>query len=138
MNDLIKFEEGSAWFSFQFIPYDKKYLARPFAIITAYNPNMKNCNRTPEDNALANERLSLLLKNEGYYFLPSVGELSGYSEESYIVYDISRSKALAIGKQFQQESIVYNDGKIIAVVDCKTSENVIELNHFKKYCLEFQ
>jgi len=130
---LINLGSSSALFSFQFIPYDQKYLSRPFAIITAFNPNMKDDGRTAEENLKANAELYSMLEEKKYHFLPSNGELFEHSEASYIVYGIALEEALAIGRIFGQESIVYNDGEIVAVVDCKTAINVIELDHFEIY-----
>ena len=129
----INLGDTSVWFSFQFIPYDQKYLAQPFAIITAFNPYMNNKKRTLKENIMANDELSLMLEEGKYHFLLSEGELSGYSEDSFIVYNMPLKKALELGNIFEQESIVFNNGKIVAVVDCETSENIIELNHFAIY-----
>jgi hypothetical protein len=94
---------------------------------------MSDKDRTYKDNLMANDDLFLILKEGNYHFLPSQGELSGYYEDSYIVYDIALKKALEIGNKFQQQSIVYNDGKIIRIVDCTTLDNVIELYHYGIY-----
>ena len=130
---LINLGDTSAWFSFQFIPHDQKYLVKPFAIITAFNPYMNSKDRTCVENFMANNELFLMLKEGNYHFLPSMGELSGYCEDSYIVYDIALDDALEIGKVFRQESIVFNDGQVIAVIECNTAVKIIELNHYKIY-----
>ncbi len=128
---LINLGDTSAWFSFQFIPHDQRYLAKPFTIITAFNPYMNSKDRTCVENFMANNELFLMLKEGNYHFLPSMGELSGYCEDSYIVYDIALDDALKIGRVFRQESIVFNDGQVIAVIGCNNAIKVIELNHYK-------
>lgn len=130
---LINQGNESTWFSFQFLPYEKKYLQKRFVIITAFNPYMNNKKRTPKENLMENDSLSLMLEEEKYHFLSSEGELSGYFEDSFIVYDITLEKALEFGRVFQQESIVYNNGQVVAVVDCTTALNVIQVNHYKIY-----
>ena len=130
---FINLGDTRSWFSFQFIPHDQKYLAKSFAIITAFNPYMNSKDRTCVENFMANNELSLMLEEGKYHFLLSKGELSGYSEDSFIVYDMALEKALEVGRIFEQESIVYNNGKVVAIVDCETSKNIIELNHFEIY-----
>jgi len=94
---------------------------------------MNSKDRTREENIMANDELSLMLKESKYHFLPSVGELSGYGEDSYIVYDIALDDVLEIGREFMQESIVFNDGQNIAIIECNTAVKVIELNHSEIY-----
>ena len=48
-------------------------------------------------------------------------------------FSISLDDALEIGRVFRQESIVFNDGQVIAVIECDTAVKVIELNHSKIY-----
>jgi len=108
-----------------------KYLERPFAIITAVNPNMQAL--TDTQNNQENKKLFKKLSKKKYDFFPSQGELSGHSEESYIIYDISFDEALNLGSLFNQESIVFNDGKVISIVKCSDEKSAISFNHSKLY-----
>ena len=128
---LINFGSESAWFSFQFIPLNNKFLLRPFAIITALNPNMQQY--SDKGNSSAQKKLYELLVKEKYNVQSSMGELSGHSEDSYIIFDISQERALEIGKKFNQQSIVFNDGETVSIIDCESSEKIVTCSHYLKY-----
>jgi len=129
---LINLGSESVWFSFQFLPHNKKYLEKSFAIITAHNPYMKSTNTIAENNTVNKKLQKNLLKNR-YVFFSSIGELSGHSEESFIVYSITLDEALEIGRKFQQESIVFNNEKVLAVVECENKLPILEVDHNKIY-----
>jgi len=129
---LINNSWGREWISFQFIPNNKSLLKRPFAIITAHNPQDIILNDFL--NFIKNTELEGVIKTLGYEYMTSIGELFDYSEESFIVYDIDKNEALRIGNMFDQESIFYNSGSEISITNCKTKEDILKYNyeiHFK-------
>lgn len=120
---LINSNDGSAWFSFQFLPKESHYLARPFAIISAENPFMGSPDETL--NEASNEIMRNTLKDLGYEFYQSIGELSDHAENSFIIYNIDKNKAIELGQEFQQESIVFNNGESICILKCATKESIL-------------
>ena len=128
---LINLGSDRAWFSFQFIPYEQKFFSKPFAIITAHNPNMQRV--SDKENQQQLKKLSNYLKKMRYDFNNSLGELSGHEEESFIIFGISLNDALKLGEKFQQESIVYNDTKSISIIDCSNSEKLLFLDYQDVY-----
>lgn len=129
---LINSRDGKAWFSFQFIPKDPKYLSRPFAVISAKNPNMSQ--ESDDVNKIKHSEMKKLLQSLHHKeFYPSVGELDEYKEECFVVYDISLEDAIEIGKKFDQRSIVFNNGKELSIRNCKSGGSFISYNHFEKY-----
>ena len=119
------------WISFQFIPKNYEYLKRPFAIITAYNP--KDLILNDFLNFIRNTELESVLKSFGYEYMTSIGELFDHSEESFIIYDISKSEALSIAEKFDQNSIFYNSGKEITITKCDTKEDILNYNYEKHF-----
>lgn len=128
---LINTYEDMAWFSFRFLPKDKKFLSRPFAIISAENQNMKQ--QDDESNEINNTKLKVLLQKSGLEFYTSVGELDGYFEKCFIVFNIELQASLNIGQEFNQSSIVYNNTATISIVDCETKNILLEYDFEKKY-----
>lgn len=128
---LINSNDGSVWFSFQFLPKEAHYLKRQFAIISAENPSMQV--QSESLNEKNNQVMEDALKNLGYEFYPSVGELCGHVEKSFIVYDVERDAAIALGNKFQQESIVFNSGEVIEIVECSTKKAPLSVEFKSSY-----
>jgi len=128
---LINTPYKRVWISFQFIPEDKKFLEKKFAIITAHNPQNLVLNKFL--NFIRNTELEGLIKVLGYDYMTSIGELFDYNEKSFIVYDISLKDALDIARQFDQESIFYNSTKEISIVKCDTKEKILKYNYEKHF-----
>jgi len=128
---LINRPKGRNWISFQFIPQNYEYLKRPFAIITAYNP--KNLILNDFLNFIRNTELESELKKFGYDYMTSIGELFEHSEESFIIYDISKNEALKLAEKFDQHSIFFNSGKEITITKCDTKEDILKYNYEKHF-----
>ncbi len=120
---LINSKEGRSWVSFQFIPNKYQFLERKFAIITAANP--KNLVLNDYVNFLRNSELESVIKVLGYESFLSIGELFGYSETSFIVYDIKKEEALSLASKFDQHSIFYNSGSYISITECDTKKDIL-------------
>jgi len=128
---LINTSMDRNWVSFQFIPSNREYLKRKFAIITAFNP--KNLILNDFLNFIRNTELESVLKSLGYEYMTSIGELFDHSEESFIVYDIEKDEAVNIGKQFDQDTVFYNSGKSISVVKCEDGKEILKYNYEKHF-----
>jgi hypothetical protein len=129
---MINSKNGRNWISFQFIPNDFEILKRKFTIITAFNPKGLILNEFL--NFLKNTELEVRLKNLGYEYFLSIGELFDHSEYSFIVYDIEKDEALNLGKEFDQHSIFYNSGEYISITECESKKDILKysyLIHFK-------
>jgi hypothetical protein len=127
---LINNPWGREWVSFQFIPKKASIMKRPFAIITAHNP--KDLILNDFLNFLRNTELEGVIKTLKYEYMTSIGELFDYSEESFIIYDISKQEALRIGAMFDQDTIFYNSGEEISITKCDTKEDILSYK-FKKH-----
>jgi hypothetical protein len=128
---LINNPWGREWISFQFIPNKKAIIQRPFAIITAHNP--KDLILNDFLNFIRNTELEGVIKSLKYEYMTSIGELFEHSEESFIIYDISKQEALRIGNMFDQRSIFYNSGRDMSITDCETREDILYYNYKKLF-----
>lgn len=96
--------ENKQWFSLEDMSYANE-LAKPFCIITGYNPN--NCNMTATYNKSANQKLITRLQALGLEYIGCIGGCFGHYEDSFCVFGISLENALELGKEFGQYSIFY-------------------------------
>lgn len=93
---------------------------RPFAVVTAHNPGSQRL--SDEENARRHRELERVLCEGGYELAPSVGRsLEGdWSEEGFTVFGIGLEEALAIGRRFGQNAIVYGQGERVALAWCES------------------
>ena len=105
---------------------DKKYFEIPFAIITAWNPN--NESRSQEANDFMNNKLKEKIKRLKYAYEPTVGKFDEHSEDSFIVFRISKEDAIALGKEFKQYSIFYNNIENLEYIKCEDNSVLIRTN----------
>ena len=118
---LIKDNTEDIWFSIE-EQIDKKYFEIPFAIITAWNPINESFSK--DANICFNNKLEEQLRALKYAYKKSIGKCDGHSEESFIVYRISKKDALKLGREFKQYSIFYNDTRNFEYIECE-SENIL-------------
>jgi hypothetical protein len=86
-----------------------QYNSNEWAFITAFNPYSKVL--TEKENQLRHHKLKELTKNYVTFEGHGVGEDPTWDPElSLLIIGISKDEALIIGKQFEQNAIVY--GKI--------------------------
>lgn len=97
---------------------------RPFAILTAYNPN--NILLPYDTNMQHNKELFRFLMQSDYLFDRALGYLDEHSEESYCIYGINFEEAIAIGKMFDQYAIFYRGHKYIGYYECNTLEAITQ------------
>lgn len=82
-----------------------------FALITAFNP--RSVPRSEEWNGAANARLETRLRELGFAYLLGRGMSPDEShvEPSFAVLGITRARALALAREFEQAAIVWFDGR---------------------------
>jgi len=96
------------------------FFKKPFAIITAGNPN--NTDLSTAENSARNAKLyselnsSVVLNAKGCYL--------EHCEEGYLVYELTLDEALVLGRKYEQVAIFYNDTKALMYIDCQ-EESVI-------------
>lgn len=91
---------------------------RPFAILTAHNPGSQPL--SPEENARRHRELERALRERGYDLAPSVNRSpeGDWVEEGFAVLGIGLEEALAVGRRFGQNAIVYGQGERVALAWC--------------------
>lgn len=89
---------------------------KKFAVITAWNPMGKKAPLA--QNRRQNKRLEKDLKAGGYSFYKTQGRYRSHREESFTIEKISKTKALALGKKYNQFSILYNNSKGVQFLRC--------------------
>jgi hypothetical protein len=92
---------------------------RPFAILTAHNPGSRPL--SPEENARRHRELERALRGRGHDLAPSVNRSpeGDWVEEGFAVFGIGLEEALAVGRRFGQNAIIYGEGKRVALAWCR-------------------
>jgi hypothetical protein len=92
---------------------------KPYSIITAHNPYSQKLSK--EENEQRHKELENILQERKLEHHPSTGESpdGSWSEEGFIIFDISLEDALAIGKRFEQHAILYGQGNRAALAWCE-------------------
>ena len=91
---------------------DKKLTSA--SIITAYNPFSEI--KTEKQNSLAQFKLKECLRNNNLSFINAMGQDAKNewpSESSYFIENITKIEAIKLGKEFNQNAIVWIDENII-------------------------
>lgn len=81
--------------------------SKRFAVITAFNP--MNVIKSQAENRQNNQLLEAELKKRLYVYYPSSGSLGDHVEDSFTIENIPQEEATALGKQFAQYAILFND-----------------------------
>lgn len=102
---------------------DSPLFTRPFAIITASNPD--NNTLSDEENLARNKKLYKEL-NSNYKLLETKGCYAGHCEEGYLVFDISLAEAVVVGQRYDQFAIFYNSTKILMYIGCEEKRVIAE------------
>ncbi len=100
---------------------DNNFFDRPFAIITAYNP--RNIPLSDDENRARNSLLYNEL-NSKWTVLAATGCLEGHCEAGFLVYDITLTEAVTLGKKYEQYAVFYNSAEVLQYIECE-SEKVI-------------
>ena len=79
--------------------------AGTWAFLTAYNPRSQPL--PAEQNEARQLELTKLLDQQNYRYLRGRGEGDDWQEPSLFILDIDRGSAVAIGKQFEQNAILW-------------------------------
>ena len=97
---------------------------KPFAIITAYNP--QNRVLSPLENRELHKRLLSLLERKKYLFCNAEGCYKEHCEEGFIVFNMTLEEALNMARHFDQYALFYNDTKIVKYIACEDSSVIVE------------
>ncbi len=57
--------------------------------------------------------------------LKATGCHKDHCKDGYLVFDMTLTDALSIGREYEQMAIFYNDGKKLMYIDCKKSEEMV-------------
>ncbi|RIH84504.1 DUF3293 domain-containing protein [Calidithermus roseus] len=95
---------------------------RAFAIITAHNPGSQRL--SDGENARRHRELEQVLREGGYELAPGVGcsPDGEWREEGFTVFGVGLEEALAVGRRFGQNAIVYGQGERVALAWCESGE----------------
>jgi len=111
----VELPDTTATFTFSLQTYQPNiFFEKPFAIITAGNPN--NMELSMDDNRERNAKLYSELNSK--HVLNAKGCYLEHCEEGYLVYDLTLNEALVLGRKYEQVAIFYNDTKALMYVDC--------------------
>lgn len=103
-----------------------------FGILTAENPNAMQMSAA--ENSIRNRALEVWLDEQGYIYSPVEGHY-GQPESSYIVHGLTPADAILIARQFQQESVMHNEG--LFYQDGSYNPRVIEDDSFDQSATDF-
>jgi hypothetical protein len=97
---------------------DKLWEGRLFALITAANPRSKPL--SDEENNLRNAMLEGELLARGWKYGPSFGtdRAVSWKEDGFVVWDQTADDLLELGREFQQNAIVYGAAGWVALGWC--------------------
>ncbi|MGB5964793.1 MAG: DUF3293 domain-containing protein [Sulfurimonadaceae bacterium] len=110
-------------FTFSLIDFqDNIFYDRPFAIITAFNPQNKAL--PYQENRLRNQILYSEL-NSRYELITAKGCLNGHCEEGYLVFDISLPDATAIGSKYEQFALFFNSSERLSYIRCEDKKIIV-------------
>lgn len=92
----------------------------PWAIITAWNPMGKPCDRA--SNVLRQHELERLVHERGLSSYPTVNcsPEGRWPEPGQLVLGIDRAGALSLARQFQQLAIIFACDHRTGLLDCRT------------------
>jgi predicted GIY-YIG superfamily endonuclease len=96
--------------------------SRPFAILTAYNPEGKKVD--PETNTEADKELrrSLSRKSLPKHRITGVSEDWSHEEKSFAVWGLDHATAATIGREFRQDAYFWVENGTVQVHSCHTQE----------------
>ncbi len=101
---------------------DLLWKGRPFALITAANPRSQVL--SDDENRLRNAALEGEFIARGWKYGPSFGtdRAGTWREDGFIVWDETLDDLLELGREFDQNAIVYGASGWVALGWCETRE----------------
>lgn len=94
--------------------------ANTWAFITAWNPKSEAL--SPIENKQRNELLVEEVKKRSFIYFPGAGvpdDDNWSPEDSFLIVDISKEAAIALGKKYRQNAIVFGEvGGVAELVFC--------------------
>ncbi len=114
------YKTAALGFTLTHLPNDLSLFSkRAFAIITAHNPHSQPL--TKEENSIRHLELQAFLQDRQFEIEISTGESpdGSWSEEGFLIFDITLSEALEIGTIFEQHAILYGQDNRVALAWCE-------------------
>ena len=118
--EIILPDTTSFYFSLHHLPQHSIF-TRPFAIVTAFNPQNKVLSK---DENMYRDR-ELYSKLYSYETLKATGCYEEHSEPGYLVFDISLESAIALGREFEQFAIFYYDRSCLMYLGCEKRSVIV-------------
>lgn len=98
------------------------FAGQRFAIITAYNPQS---NLLPkEENLRRHRQLEREIQTLGLAYTPSLSTSpeGSWAEEGFAVFAIGLEEALALGRKFEQQAVVWGEGRRVFLAWCEAGK----------------
>lgn len=98
---------------------ERLFGGRPFVLVTAYNP--RSVALGDEENRRRNAALEGELRARGLEVAPSSGASpdGSWEEPGFVVFEVSLSGALDLGRRFEQHAVVWGEGERVALAWCE-------------------
>lgn len=98
---------------------ERLFGGRPFVLVTAYNP--RSVALGVEENRRRNAALGEALRARGLEFAPSSGASpdGAWEEPGFVVFEVSLSEALDLGRRFEQHAVVWGEGERALLAWCE-------------------
>jgi predicted GIY-YIG superfamily endonuclease len=96
--------------------------SRPFAILTAYNPDGKKVDHETNTEADKELRRSLSRKSLPKHRITGVSEDWSHEEKSFAVWGLNHKTASEIGREFRQDAYFWVEHGTVHVHSCHTQE----------------
>jgi len=98
------------------------FAGQRFAIITAYNPQSKLLPK--EENLRRHRQLEREIQTLGLAYTQSLSTSpeGTWAEEGFAVFAIGLEEALALGRKFEQQAVVWGEGRRVFLVWCEAGK----------------
>ncbi|MBI5812604.1 MAG: DUF3293 domain-containing protein [Meiothermus silvanus] len=98
------------------------FAGQRFAIITAYNPQSKLLPK--EENLRRHRQLEREIQTLGLAYTPSLSTSpeGTWAEEGFAVFAIGLEEALALGRKFEQQAVVWGEGRRVFLAWCEAGK----------------
>ena len=95
---------------------------RPFALITAHNPRSEVLREA--ENVRRHKELVSLVTQLGLESCCAVGKSpdSSWQEESLAIFDLRLERALALGRRFEQNALLYGEADKVGLAWCASGQ----------------
>jgi hypothetical protein len=98
------------------------FAGQRFAILTAYNPGSQPLSQ--EENQRRHRQLESEIQRLGLAYTPSLSTSpeGTWAEEGFAVFAIGLEEALALGRKFEQQAVVWGEGGRVFLAWCESGK----------------